>query len=195
MSGDTHAVVGALTATLVMHPNNLQEFAVSAGIGALGGLLVDIDLKQSTGSKIMKKLVTMMLGVSLVVLVGVLKGGVSAPKFNLANCSQMLIGALMFIGLVIIGSKSSHRMVTHSIEFALLFFISILLIQPQFAVPMLCGYVSHIILDLFNKKNVRVSMIFNFKCCLDLVPANGKANSIVMWASMFGLSMCALSVL
>ena len=47
MGGSTHIVIGAASAVIISNPKSTKELILSTGIGALGGLISDIDTGKS----------------------------------------------------------------------------------------------------------------------------------------------------
>lgn len=180
MSGDTHAAVGAASALLITRPTTLLEAAISIGFGMLGGLLIDIDTKQSKGAKLGR---IIMIPFFCYVVVGLYLFVRWNKNYLFLVTSQLetktLIAILMIGALYLYGYHTPHRKFTHSIEFIGMTGILYYMAGFQFTLPLLVGKISHVLIDLLNKTSVRLSCIFQFDFCIGLVSSDGICNRIL----------------
>lgn len=189
MSGDTHAVVGATSALVIARPTTWSDAIFCLVFGAVGGLLLDIDIKQSKGSQLIR-----MLSIPLLFYIGI---GFYFLKFQNINIfsffsnqlnGKSLLSILLFIVLCIYASHTAHRKFTHSIEFIGMTSILYYMMGFPFALSVITGEVSHIVIDLLNKSEVRLSCIFQFDFCMNLVSSDGICNRILkMIATVIGI--------
>ena len=96
------------------------------------------------------------------------------------NIFNYLISACLFIVVAYFGSKSSHRSFTHSI-LGICIYSGILFYGFGFniIIPYFVSHLSHIILDLFNKKGVALFYPSKYRLCFELCDSNGKVNKFL----------------
>lgn len=191
MSGDTHAVSGSFAALVIIQPKTISEISMCCMFGAVGGLLLDIDLRQSKGTKLTKTIISIFL-TSIITMLTLEHLGLDVSiNFDVTNVT--IVGYIGLLILVTYGMRTSHRMFTHSIEFVALSVLFFKMIGIPYMFAIAIGEISHIILDLFNKKKLKLSLLCNFKLCFNLVPANGVCNRLIFsLSSMFILLYIAL---
>lgn len=180
MSGDTHAAVGAASALLVTQPTTITEAAISIAFGMLGGLLIDIDTKQSKGAKLVR---TIMIPLFFYVVFGMYL--LFTRNINILFLvtkqfeTKTLLAVLMIGVLYFYSYHTAHRKFTHSIEFIGMTAILYSMAGFQFTLPLVIGEISHILIDLLNKSDVRLSCIFQFDFCIGLASSDGLCNRIL----------------
>ncbi len=187
MMGKTHVAVGIATAFLVLQPKTVPELITTTIGGSIGGVMADIDVKIDNSNKYAKK-------ASMDALYGeLLAAGLSislllADFFNKGSILQtiakypvsVIIGALLFIALSIIGKKSEHRDRTHSLVALILFTFSVILINGTIATAFAIGYGSHLLIDLFNKRPIRLLYPLKKGFCFQLSYADRLCNEILL---------------
>lgn len=189
MDGRTHAIVGAATAVAVAQPKDVSGFVFAVSAGVLGGLYCDVDSKLSKGSKLLNKF----LMATVTCITGALAIRMLAPDtvgrlivFPMAY-AKAFIGFLGMLVLAVVGSHTAHRRVTHSIEFILLVFVFAFLISLNFGVFVTAGMLSHSILDLFNKKPVRISLLLKIDVCFNLCSSASRTSNVIATIAMLAL--------
>lgn len=171
MRGKTHAVVGVATALFVTQVSGIDNIGIAVTAGMIGGLFPDVDCKNSNGSKILKAVVagTAVIGLVTAALSNLISG-ISLEEFV---SYKPFIGFIGLLVLAIVGTRQSHRMFTHSIEFIAATGFFAFMFGNTFGVALVAGEISHVILDLFNKKDVKLSILFNVKACFNLCKSDG----------------------
>ena len=122
MSGTTHILIGTASAICVAKPSTRQELITVTILGALGGMIADIDTDNSKISHYFRT------GLVLILILGILE-----MKYNfidycyidsifkfISGHEKTLIGLLLFLILLFAGTFTKHRRITHSIEYTLL---------------------------------------------------------------------------
>ena len=181
MGGSAHLAIVAASAVIVTKPQSMSELVISTSIGALGGLIADIDTSKSKISTTIR--VILISGIMTVLLPMKLPGIFSdavlwviknyiAPYSNNVN----MLAIMAFLILLVIGSFTKHRKFTHSIEYTLLVTSTVYFINLKFVVPLLVGLLSHMLLDLLNYKDIRISVLLRIDVSLDLCKSNGVVN-------------------
>ena len=87
---------------------------------------------------------------------------------------------MAFLMLWVKGYQSSHRAFTHSLLAAALFSISIAIIYCPLGGYCFIGYLSHLLLDLTNKKGIQIFYPSKKSKCCRLFYAKGTANNAFM---------------
>ena len=189
MLGKTHLAVGMGAALAMTQPTTLGGcFAALIG-GTVGGILPDVDAirtdrkKGATESQGAACMLTMVLLVLDSVLSTGLWAGIAARDRD-----TLTAGGVLFIALWFFSFWSAHRSFTHSLAGVCLFTVAVQLLCPDIAGAFLVGYVSHLVLDLLNKRPLKLFYPLDDGVCLGLFYANRTANSLCLYAG------CALTV-
>ena len=208
MLGRTHIAVGIASTLVITQPSTITGMVAAMAGGAIGGWLPDIDLvgnkkNDDNDDNEEDPLIDREQAVDLIInalFVGVIFGldyllGDGICQYIVDNWGQIVWCAVLAIIVVLfLGIKSAHRSFTHSVLGVVAFCLPVLyLCQPLF-VPFSIGYVSHLAVDFFNKKGLRLFFPFRKRLCLRRCYSNQKANRILFWLA-FGVSIIAGSIL
>lgn len=184
MTGKTHLVVGTASALLVTQPSTIKEFFLCIGVAQIGSIISDIDVSTSESRKNMNRIIKL-----VVVIVGILLFLEYQWKIEIIgfinedrNLVRILLGLMAFLGVCIFGKEQPHRSFMHSFLAVILLsgilWIIYPIIVPYFAIAML----SHIAIDLLNKKKVKILYPFKQGISFDLCYANGFVNHMLFGA-------------
>lgn len=189
MDGKTHAVVGALTAVAVAHPETVSGYLFAASVGIVGGLFCDVDSKKSKGTKALQNtLMAITTAAVVVVMCNVLKLGITVYFREFMNYYRLsLIGLFGLVAMGVVGTRMPHRQVTHSIEFIAIAAIFAALISREFGVLFAVGAASHVALDALNRKPVKISLLLNVNICLDLCSSSSRTSNAIATLAAFVL--------
>ena len=181
MEKKTHVMCSNLISLYLMKPGSISELLITCGVASLGGLVPDVDLKDSTSDKLFDRLMTSLI--TIVVMSFLIKYFFDIDlycKIKEYDIFSYLISVCLFIILAYFGSKSSHRSFTHSI-LGLFIYTGILFYGFNFnvVIPYFVSHLSHIILDLFNKKGIALFYPSKYRTCFDLCESNGKVNKFL----------------
>ena len=154
MLGKTHFVVGITTGLAVFHPKTLPELLLGTAASALGGVISDIDIGTSDSHKDSDRILAAMLGVAAAVVAAdyYLDTNIYARLLADSGAMRLVGGVTAFLLICCYGKAQPHRGFMHS--FAALFMLCVCaaVICPA-AVPYFgAAYLSHLVLDLLNKK-------------------------------------------
>ena len=194
MMGHTHMAVGIATGLLLVPPGSLPELLVGVGAGAVGGLICDIDVGTSKSHK-QADIISMgaVLIVAAVLAVDwIFKVGIHERLMQDENFMQIFFPAMCFIGICAYGKGTPHRTFMHS------FLVFVLLTAcVGFAVPMAApyfgiGFLSHIFIDMFNKRRIQIFYPSKKGVCFKLCSSHGKVNKILFYAGTFLSGICIL---
>ena len=180
MKGETHAIVGAATAVMVTNPTTFSGLVLAAITGALGGLYCDIDSTKSFGKRLFDGLAGFTI-VSIITIFFAIANFMPDVYEKMRVSDNLDVEIACCIGLVVltvIGKSSPHRKVTHSIEFTAIAFGLLYFINKDVANCFALGMISHISLDLLNKRPVRLSLLFNIDFCFGLCYSDGVVSKL-----------------
>lgn len=180
MLGKTHIATGIASSLLVLQPSNTSELLATVTGGLIGGWICDIDCRDSNIDEgaIEGFILTVVFGGALLLLDNKLGAGMC--DFFLTNFGiKSLIGLIIFAMCCIYGFSSSHRTFMHSIiGFALMTFSTSLFCFPityAFAI----GFISHILLDVLNKRGLQLFFPLKAKVCTNTCYSDGKENDFI----------------
>lgn len=181
MEKKTHVMCSNFISLCLMRPNSISDLLITCGVATIGGLLPDVDLKDSTSDKLFDRLMTSL--VTIVLMSVFIKYFFDIDLYcKIKECSYInyLVSVCLFIVMAYLGSKSSHRSFTHSI---LGLFVYSAILSYGFGMnivfPYFVSHLSHIVLDLFNMKGVTLFYPSKYRLCLNLCESNGKVNKFL----------------
>ena len=181
MEKKTHVMCANLVSICLMKPDSISDLLITCGFATLGGLVPDVDLKDSTSDKLFDRLMTSLI--TIVLMSFVIKYFFDIDLYyKIKECSYInyLISICLFIVMAFLGSKSSHRSFTHSI---LGLFVYSTILSYGFGmnviIPYFVSHLSHIFLDLFNKKGIALFYPSKYRFCFNLCESNGKVNKFL----------------
>ena len=194
MMGHTHLAVGVAVGLAIFVPKTWPELLAGIGAGALGGLICDIDVGTSKSHK-RADMITMF---SAIIVAAVILAdwffhvGIQEKLMQNETFAQVFAPTIAFIGICAYGKGTSHRSFMHSI-LALVLLTACVGIALPVAAPYFClGFLSHIIIDIFNKKRVRILWPSKKGVCLKLCSSHGKVNKILFYSGTFISCLCIL---
>jgi inner membrane protein len=191
MTGKTHMAVGlAASSLLLQHPENRMELGVFLGFAVIGSLMPDVDQKQSIlGHFINVVMISLLAALIVLKLIGFLPQYTTfiqnnsflnvvfqAVTENVSDLSNLytIIGCILIIINVIAARITGHRHFAHSFLGLISFSIGIfMLFGMGILKPFFIGYISHMIIDLFNHKGEKLFFPSKFGICFNLVRTGG----------------------
>ena len=194
MMGHTHLAVGIAAGLLAVHPTSLPELLAGIGAGALGGLIPDIDVGTSKSHK-QADMITMFSAVIVAVVIltdWLFHVGIQDKLMQNETFAQMFTPVIIFIGVCAYGKGTPHRTFMHSILTMVLLTACVGIALP-IAAPYFCfGFLSHIVLDIFNKKRVRIFWPSKKGICLKMSSSHGKTNKILFYSGVIISCLCII---
>ncbi len=194
MMGHTHLAVGVGTGLAIIRPKTWPELLVGIGAGALGGLICDIDVGTSKSHK-QADMITILSAVivAAVILVDWLFHiGIQERLMQNETFAQVFTPMIIFIGICAYGKGTSHRTFMHSLLAMTLLTACVGVMLPIAAPYFGLGFLSHIILDIFNKKRVRVFWPSQKGICIKACSSHGKVNNILFYTGTLISLVCIL---
>lgn len=151
MTGKTHAAFGMASSILILGGTCGTPVDLVTGlvISSVAAVMPDIDLGGKNSGKIMVRTFIVLL---LLVLFMTGIDGIFNQQLISNKPQNFVLGMGMMFILFFFGIKSPHRGFTHSILAAVLFGFSAYLIFGNYVSWFAISYISHILIDLFNKK-------------------------------------------
>lgn len=182
MMSKTHVAVGMATSLLMLQPNNPKDCIISIVGGAIGGVAADIDILDRDYKKdaLIGQLLAFSISCIALVIDYFLELGI-CMFIQERNIFFVGLGGIMYLALWIVGYVSDHRKFTHSFLAMILFSISVYLLCPLVVGAYLIGYLSHLLLDLLNKKRVPLFYPVGKGFCFKLCYAGKSANKAFMY--------------
>ncbi len=180
MMSKTHLAIGMATALALSTISTPAECAVALAGGAIGGVLADVDILKDDYKRDALTGELLAFGITAIV-VGIdyfLNWGIC--RYIIESHIIPIVGLISFTVLWFIGFSKDHRTFTHSIFAMILYSGSIALVYPQMGTACLLGYLSHLLLDILNKK--KIQLFFPKECgiCFGWCYANKAANNVLM---------------
>lgn len=191
MEKKTHIACANLVSLYLVRPTSIMDLLVTVGIATLGGLLPDVDLKDSTSDKLFDRLMVSLI--TIIVMSVFVKYffniNIYAKIKEFSNIFNYLVSICLFIVLSYLGSKTSHRSFTHSI---LGLFIYTIVLSYSFSsnicITYFISHLSHIIIDLLNMKGICLLYPFKFRFSLKLCESDGIINKFLfVMCSIFNI--------
>lgn len=190
MEKKTHVSCANLITLSLVKPTSIPSLLITISSSTLGSLLPDVDLKDSTSDKIFDRLMASLI--TIVISIILLKYFFNINIYNKIkeynNIFNYIISISIFITVAYLGSKTSHRSFTHSI-LGLFIYSSILSIgfNNKVIIPYFISHLSHIILDLLNKKGISLFYPFKYRISLKLCESNGTINQLLFILSSISI--------
>ena len=183
MLGKTHLAVGMGAALTLAQPTTLGACITAVIGGAVGGVLADADTMRTDGKLGATQVhaFAAVLTVSLLMLDSVLKTGMCAAIAR-RNDETLAMGGILFAALWIWGYFSDHRSFTHSLGAVCLFTWAVNMIYPPLSMSFLVGYGSHLVLDLLNKRPLKLFYPLDDGVCFGVFYSNREANTLCFYA-------------
>lgn len=190
----THLSIGVAAALAVNPPDDLLSLVVGIGAGALGGLLPDIDIDTSDSHKKANILtaVAAVLVVAIVISELIFHIGITDLMMKNGDILRIVISALIFTVICAFGKETNHRTFMHSILACVLLTICIGMIFGLAAPYFAAGFISHIAIDMLNKKKVCIFYPLKKGICLRLASSKGAANSALFIVGCVISAVCVV---
>ena len=185
MMGKTHVAVGVALSLAVFQPDSAEKMLLAIAGGAIGGIICDIDCldNDNTGDAIVGQGVALGLTLAMLVFDKILHTNI-LNTILATNKIMLGVGSVLFGITFLKGFMSDHRTFSHSFLAMGLFCIAWFFICAEIIPYFIVGFISHLFLDVLNKKKVKILYPFDFGICFYLFYANGVANQIFMWGGL-----------
>lgn len=186
MLSKTHASVGVAAALLMQPPTTIPMLGAAIAVSAVSGAMSDIDERHSKARKSFDKLIGLLfiLTLAITIMDYCLDIKVIDFLFLNSNVAQSLCAVLMFALICFYGCGQSHRGFMHSFACCFMLTTVIALLFPSVCIYFCIAFISHIALDVLNKKGEQLFWPLKWRTCLGICSSDGAMNSILL---AFGL--------
>ncbi len=177
MMGKTHMVVGMATAIALTTPDTLGGFISAIVGGAVGSCISDIDVninKHGKDALYTRLIATGLVPIALLIDL-IFDGGIVGYMIDCSTANKV-IGVSLFVVMCVIGAMQGHRGFTHSLLALVLFSIAVALFCLPLLIPFSIGFATHLILDVLNKKPMKLFYPLEKGVCLKLCYANKRVD-------------------
>ena len=180
MTGKAHFAVGIAAATTIIRPETLPEALPVIAGASLGSLICDIDCRCPSGKSEKSQWHSISLIVSgTALLADHFLGQTIWCSLDERAPVVWAIGITAFVLSCTFASISRHRAFSHSLLALALETASLWLIFPTMAMPFAIAFFTHLLLDLTNKKSVRLLYPFGSGICLGWCYADRLADKLL----------------
>lgn len=182
MEKKTHIMCANTVSLSIIRPTTISELLITVSFATLGALLPDVDLKDSVPDKIFDRLMASLI--TIVVMSFIIKFLFNIDLYcKIRECSDIfsyIISISIFIIMAYLGSKTSHRSFTHSLLGCIIYSSILSYSFNRVALfSFIFSYISHIILDLFNKKGIALFYPSKYRFAFKLCDSSGKTNKFL----------------
>ena len=181
MEGKAHIATGIAASLAILQPATLGGcFAAVLG-GCVGAAMPDIDQGPTNYVRdAMHYKATVSTIATVVIAADYLMHGGICDYFVEHVGPQMVLAAVAFVALCVLGHMTKHRTFTHSLLCGALMSQALWYVCPMLAAPFGIGFASHLVLDLLNYQ--RVQLLWPLKLgsfSLDLCHAKGTVSTAI----------------
>ncbi len=187
----THFVVGTAAAICLTGPQDLRGYLTAVLGGTVGSLISDLDQPSTRVARDTawnRKLLLCMLG-GVLVADQIFGTGLWAQIQELSRTPRFL-GAVVFLALCFGMPFSAHRGFSHSILALLLMTGAARQVSVPLSDAFFWGFVSHLALDLLNKRGMKLLFPWKKGFCLGWCYANGKTAKVLTEIALVVISVC-----
>ncbi|WP_147566162.1 metal-dependent hydrolase [Clostridium tyrobutyricum] len=182
----THIATSLATVSVINYVFNIPPINVSILVGALiGGLMPDVDLQNSTISKLINKIIISIIILLLLFLCISKFLGLQDLKLLLVyKYQRYTTGSLIILLSALFSRITGHRMFSHSFLGLAAFSFGISILYKPIFLGFLIGYLSHLVIDILNYKGE--ALIFPFKkyYSLKICSSSGIVNQFMFFVSL-----------
>lgn len=186
MLGKTHMAVGTAASLLIMQPQTLTELILGTGAAMIGSVISDIDIGTSDSHKEADKIIAFSVSTLLVIVLldSVWHLGIYRWLLRNTNIRQIAPSIAAFFVICAIGKEQPHRSFMHSfLAFGMLtgcVAVFLPLLAPYFGV----AFLSHLTIDLLNRKGERLLFPLKKGFQLGLCSSKGTVNRLLFRAGI-----------
>lgn len=179
MESKTHVACANAVALAIMQPHDIKSLSVCVSAATIGSLICDLDTSTKNDHKYVDFFsLFIIVGLLLLCLLdNILNIGLNNWIVHNSSYFRIISCLIVAIGISNYGYRQPHRSFLHS--FLAIFILSLLcyIAFGNIVIPFSIGLITHIILDLFNIKGLRLFYPLKNKYSLKLCVYNGKVNN------------------
>ena len=188
----THIAAGVAVSLAVLQPHTLPGVCVAVGGASIGSVLcdTDADMNRQRRDAVQGWITAAVLAAAAFVGDGFVDADLQSLLVT-TNPVCIALGIAIFVATTFASVCSNHRTFGHSLLACTLWAIATALVCPSLVPALVCGLLSHLVLDLLNKKDLQLLWPFKFgRISFGLCKSNGLANSVL--CLIFALVVLAL---
>jgi len=201
MSGKTHMTTGIVVSMAAVLPDTPKKMLICIAAGAIGGVISDIDVSTSDA----RREFNVVLGIAILFVL-IAAGLEYQFQFGLVQMLEqhgfvpIAAGIAAFLVICVFGKMTPHRSFMHSILALLLLSASVWLILPQAVFSFAAAMMSHLALDLLNRRRVKLFYPLRRGVALDWCRSDGVVNRLLFRVALlldvvivaYGLFRCLM---
>lgn len=186
MESNTHMAVGVASSLIILQPKtDTKELVLGITLAIVGSLISDIDMHNSKANKAINKIIWV-IGITGIISLTVdyfLKLGIYENILNDVAIMRILVSISLFSIILMFAKLTPHRTFSHSLIGITSFYIPVSIIFDQMSNYFLIAIISHVVIDLFNKKKVKLFYPLKKGVCFKLCYSNGVVNKVLLFIS------------
>lgn len=181
MMAKTHIVIGIAASLTLLLPTSIETALPIVAGGAIGSLICDVDCKSTSVMKdaLYGRIIVAVI-VGITALLDLILGAKMLNTILRKDLKVLGICSTVFLVVLILAINSEHRGFSHSLLAMALEGISLGIILPAIIPSFIIAYISHLLLDVLNKKPIRILFPSKREFCLNWFYANKTANIVFM---------------
>lgn len=184
MLAKTHAAVGEAAVLYMIHPTSVTGLVLGSCAALIGSLIPDIDAGTSQSRKTAETIITFLA--ALVGLTGIaeyfLHIGIQEMIQRESSLVRVFPSVLLFIVLCMFGMEQPHRSFMHSLLGCFLLNGCVTAFLPSLSPCFLTGYLSHLGIDILNRRGERLLYPLKKGFCLRVCDSDGLVNRLLFLA-------------
>ena len=182
MQGKTHLIAGTALALGVLYPRQTELLIAGTCAAALGSVISDIDSAGSGAGQNAMKAGAACAAILIAAFFAdsYFHTGIYEKILLQGSRQSGFMWILAFALLCAIGILSPHRSFLHSLTGGILLTGCIWKMMPSVWSYFAIGFASHLILDLMNRKGIRLFFPGKKRYCLGWFTSSGSANKILL---------------
>ena len=191
----THFSVGMAAGIAICRPQTMPMLIAGAGLAAFGGTICDIDVETSDAHEQVDRMlvVAVIMVAAVVVMDFIFRVGIYRRLMANSNIARVIIGSLAFLMICAFGKEQPHRSFMHSFLALAMLSICVYIIFPDMTPYFMVGFMSHMFIDVFNRKREKFFWPVGKGFCLHWCSANGIVNKILFYVSTMAVVLFVLT--
>ncbi len=189
MQGKTHLTVGCAAALLILRPDSWRELVWGAGAAMIGSVISDIDAGSSSAHRDADKVTAFIVCLTAGIFIADVNLHLGIYSELMTRISQPRLITLtgLFVMICALGKAGRHRTFMHSLCALVLLSTCLYLLSSSLALYFAIGFISHLLLDLLNRRKISLFWPSKRGVCLGLCRSSGWVNTVCFCFGLVGL--------
>ena len=182
MLGKTHMAVGVASSLLLLPPANIQELVLGTGAAVVGAVISDIDVGTSESHREADKIIAVfvLLIAAMIAVEYIWHLGLYHKIVRSTNTERSVIAAAGFLLICAFGKEQPHRSFMHSVLGMVSLTGCVTMFLPMVAPYFAVAFLSHLAIDLLNRKGLKLLFPMKKGFSLDLCSSSGFINRCLL---------------